>query len=332
MARDNFIGGAWKAARGAARPTWCSSRRPAPALAEVASSDAADVNDAVAAAAAAFESGRTRPRASVSRCSARSPTRSRPTCRRLQDLEVRNVGKPLSIVDFEMDLTVDNWRFFAAGARFLEGRAGRRVHRGPHVVPPPRPARGGRLDRALELPAQHGDVEGRARARGRQHRGAQAVGADAAERAAPGGDHRRHPAAGRAQRRDRRRRARGRVLVSHPDVAMVSLTGDVATGQAIARAAADSLKRVHLELGGKAPVIVFDDADIEAVVADADRDRLLQLGPGLHRAVPCDRGTQGVRRRRERTHRVGRRRSRPATRSPPTPRWGRSCRPRSSIA
>ena len=48
---------------------------------------------------------------------------------------------------------------------------------------------------------------------------------------------------------------------------MVSLTGDVATGKVIARAAADSLKRVHLELGGKAPVIVFDDADLEAVVA-----------------------------------------------------------------
>ena len=41
----------------------------------------------------------------------------------LQDLEIRNVGKPRSIIDFEMDLTVDNWRFFAAGARFLEGRA-----------------------------------------------------------------------------------------------------------------------------------------------------------------------------------------------------------------
>ena len=48
---------------------------------------------------------------------------------------------------------------------------------------------------------------------------------------------------------------------------MVSLTGDVATGKVIAQAAADSLKRVHLELGGKAPVIVFDDADVEALVA-----------------------------------------------------------------
>ena len=58
----------------------------------------------------------------------------------------------------------------------------------------------------------------------------------------------------------------GAGLVRHPDVAMVSLTGDVATGKEVARAAADSLKRVHLELGGKAPVIVFDDADLDAVV------------------------------------------------------------------
>src|SRR5439155_3270696 len=58
----------------------------------------------------------------------------------------------------------------------------------------------------------------------------------------------------------------GAGIVRHPDVAMVSLTGDVATGKEIARAAADTLKRVHLELGGKAPVIVFDDADLEAVV------------------------------------------------------------------
>ena len=58
----------------------------------------------------------------------------------------------------------------------------------------------------------------------------------------------------------------GAGLVRHPDVAMVSLTGDVATGKEIARTAADTLKRVHLELGGKAPVLVFDDADVEAVV------------------------------------------------------------------
>jgi betaine-aldehyde dehydrogenase len=55
----------------------------------------------------------------------------------------------------------------------------------------------------------------------------------------------------------------GSALVTHPDVAMVSLTGSPATGRWIAAAAADTLKRVHLELGGKAPVVVFDDVEIE---------------------------------------------------------------------
>ncbi len=59
----------------------------------------------------------------------------------------------------------------------------------------------------------------------------------------------------------------GRLLTSHPRVRMVSLTGSIATGQKILAGAADNLKRTHLELGGKAPVIVFDDADVEALVA-----------------------------------------------------------------
>src|SRR6478736_128807 len=57
----------------------------------------------------------------------------------------------------------------------------------------------------------------------------------------------------------------GERIVTHPDVRLVSLTGDVETGKTIARTAADTLKRVHLELGGKAPVVVFDDADPAAV-------------------------------------------------------------------
>jgi 1-pyrroline dehydrogenase len=57
----------------------------------------------------------------------------------------------------------------------------------------------------------------------------------------------------------------GEALVKHPDVRLISLTGDVETGKTIARTAADNLKRVHLELGGKAPVLVFDDADPAAV-------------------------------------------------------------------
>jgi 1-pyrroline dehydrogenase len=57
----------------------------------------------------------------------------------------------------------------------------------------------------------------------------------------------------------------GERIVTHPDVRLVSLTGDVETGKTIARTAAETLKRVHLELGGKAPVVVFDDADPAAV-------------------------------------------------------------------
>jgi aminobutyraldehyde dehydrogenase len=59
----------------------------------------------------------------------------------------------------------------------------------------------------------------------------------------------------------------GAPLAAHPRVRMISLTGDVATGQKILSAAAGNLKRTHLELGGKAPVIVFDDANLESVVA-----------------------------------------------------------------
>jgi betaine-aldehyde dehydrogenase len=59
----------------------------------------------------------------------------------------------------------------------------------------------------------------------------------------------------------------GRLLVSHPTPAMVSITGSVRAGMEVATAAATDLKRVHLELGGKAPVIVFDDAELESSAA-----------------------------------------------------------------
>jgi aminobutyraldehyde dehydrogenase len=58
----------------------------------------------------------------------------------------------------------------------------------------------------------------------------------------------------------------GQALIDHPSVSMISLTGDIATGRKVLAAATSSIKRTHLELGGKAPVIVFDDADIAAVV------------------------------------------------------------------
>ena len=75
----------------------------------------------------------------------------------------------------------------------------------------------------------------------------------------------------------------GDTLVRHPDVGIVSLTGDVDTGKLIHTNASETLKRVHLELGGKAPVVVFDDADL-ASVGRVDQDRrVLQRRAGLHR-------------------------------------------------
>jgi len=92
----------------------------------------------------------------------------------------------------------------------------------------------------------------------------------------------------------------GAALVRHPGVAMVSLTGDVATGKLVARDAAATLKRVHLELGGKAPVIVFDDADLDAVVEgikiggffnagqDCTAATRIIAGPRIHEKLVAD--------------------------------------------
>ncbi len=61
-------------------------------------------------------------------------------------------------------------------------------------------------------------------------------------------------------------RPTGEALINHPDVDMLALTGSVDTGKHFARTAADTLKRVHLELGGKAPVVVFDDVSLESAL------------------------------------------------------------------
>jgi betaine-aldehyde dehydrogenase len=70
----------------------------------------------------------------------------------------------------------------------------------------------------------------------------------------------------------------GQAIVEHPDVRMVSLTGSTGTGKKIMKTAADTLKRVHLELGGKAPFIVFDDSDPELVAAKASMAAFLNTG------------------------------------------------------
>ena len=70
----------------------------------------------------------------------------------------------------------------------------------------------------------------------------------------------------------------GQAIVEHPKVRMVSLTGSTGTGQKIMRTASDSLKRVHLELGGKAPILVFEDADIARLAEKASFGAIMNTG------------------------------------------------------
>jgi betaine-aldehyde dehydrogenase len=70
----------------------------------------------------------------------------------------------------------------------------------------------------------------------------------------------------------------GTPLIQHPDVRMVCLTGDTETGKLVMKEAADGVKRLHLELGGKAPFIVFDDADLEAAVRGAVAGAYINCG------------------------------------------------------
>jgi aminobutyraldehyde dehydrogenase len=95
----------------------------------------------------------------------------------------------------------------------------------------------------------------------------------------------------------------GSPLIQHPGVRMVSLTGSIATGQKVLQAASRDLKRTHLELGGKAPVLVFDDADLSAVVASVRAAGFYNAGqdctaacrvyasPGIHDRLVADLGT-----------------------------------------
>src|SRR5512132_2859566 len=183
----------------------------------------------------------------------------------LAELESQNVGKPLPAARDEMPVSSDNIRFFAGAARTLEGRATGEYMRGytsmirrepvgivGQISPWNYPLMMAiwKISPALAAgnvvvlkPSEQTPLT--------TLRMAQLAG----EIFPPGvlnvitGDG--EPV--------------GAGIVRHPDVRMVSLTGDVATGKEVARAAADNLKRVHLELGGKAPVVVFDDADPAAV-------------------------------------------------------------------
>ena len=186
----------------------------------------------------------------------------------LAQIESQNVGKPLAVAIDEMPVCSDNIRFFAGAARLLEGRSAGEYMRGytsmirrepigvvGQVAPWNYPLMMAVWKFAPALAAGNTSVLKPSEQTPLSTLRFAQLAADAI----PAGVLNIITGDGEPV---------GAGIVRHPDVRMVSLTGDVATGKEIARAAAETLKRVHLELGGKAPVIVFDDAD-PAQVAEA---------------------------------------------------------------
>ena len=183
----------------------------------------------------------------------------------LAEIESRNVGKPLSYARDEMPVSADNIRFFAGAARLLEGKASGEYMRGytsmlrrepvgivGGIAPWNYPLMMAVWKLAPALAA--GNVQ--ILKPSEQTPLTTLRFAELASDVLPPGVLNVITGDGVPV---------GEGIVKHPDVRMVSLTGDVATGKEIARTAAETLKRVHLELGGKAPVLVFDDADPAAV-------------------------------------------------------------------
>ena len=183
----------------------------------------------------------------------------------LAQIESRNVGKPISLAREEMPFCADNLRFFAGAARLLEGKSTGEYITGytSMVRREPIGIVGGICPWNYPLMMAVWKM-GPALAAGNVQilKPAEQTPLsllrflDLAADVIP---------AGVLQAVTGEGVPTGERLVAHPAIGLVSLTGDVATGKLIARNASDTLKRVHLELGGKAPMVVFDDADPEAV-------------------------------------------------------------------
>ncbi len=242
----------------------------APATGDVlfraASSGTADVDRAVQAAAKAFESWSVTTPRERSEALLRIAQVIEDHADEFTAIESANVGKPVSALPDEMDLTIDNFRFFAGGARTLEAKpAGEylsgytsMLRREPlgvvgSIAPWNYPLMMAAWKIGPALAAGNTVVLKPSELTPLSVLRLAELLADAL----PPGVLNVVTGTGEA----------GAALVEHPAVAMVSLTGSVATGKAIMAAAASTLKRVHLELGGKAPVVVLDDADPETVAA-----------------------------------------------------------------
>ena len=263
----NFVGGEWVDSTGG-ETMEVLNPSTGEVIAEVARSTAEDANHAVEAAKNALPEWLETTPGERAELLFKLADLIEENAEELAALESKNVGKPLSYARDEMPVSADNIRFFAGAARVLEGRAAGEYMRGytsmlrrepigvvAGIAPWNYPLMMAVWKFSPALAAGNVQVLKPSEQTPLSLLRFMELAADVIP---PGvlnvitGDG--VPV--------------GEALVKHPDVRLVSLTGDVETGKAIARTAADNLKRVHLELGGKAPVVVFDDAD-PAAVAEA---------------------------------------------------------------
>jgi len=236
-------------------------------IAEVPRGTSEDADRAVEAAAAAFvEWSETTP-AERSTMLHRLASAMEADAAELSRIESQNVGKPKGVADFDVEFAVDNLRFFAGACRVVEGKAAGEYARGFTSMVRREPVGVVAQVAPWNYPLMMGIWKiGPALAAGntvvlKPSSMTPLSAIRLAELAAdilPKGVLNVVTGPGAIV---------GKRLATHPNVDMISITGDTSTGKEIARLAADTVKRVHLELGGKAPVIVFDDADLAAVAA-----------------------------------------------------------------
>jgi betaine-aldehyde dehydrogenase len=258
----NFVGGDYVDAKDGATAELIDPST-GEAFAQAPVSGAADVDTAVTAAARAFEGWRDTTPAERSLALLRIADAVEKRAAELVAAESENTGKPIQLTaDEEIPPMVDQIRFFAGAARVLEGRSSGEymadhtssVRREPigvcaQVTPWNYPMMMAVWKFAPAIAAGNTVV---LKPSDTTPVTSLLLAEIAAEFLPPGvlnvicGD-----------------RDTGRALVTHETPQMMSLTGSVRAGMEVARSAADGLKRVHLELGGKAPVLVFDDADVE---------------------------------------------------------------------
>jgi betaine-aldehyde dehydrogenase len=257
---SNFIGGEYRpSADGRTMPIVDPSTGEPYAQAPL--SGPADVAAAMTAAAAAFEEWRDATPSERSRALLKLADAIEDRADELVAAEVRNTGKPVGLtLSEEIPPSADQVRFFAGAARLLEGRSAGEYLRGHtsyvrrepigvcgQVTPWNYPFMMAIWKIAPAIAAGNTVV---LKPSDTTPASTLLLAEIAAELLPPGvlnvvcGD-----------------RDTGRALVAHPTPAMVSVTGSVRAGMEVAKAAAGGLKKVHLELGGKAPVVVFDDVD-----------------------------------------------------------------------